>query len=126
MTHNDVTQLASSHAGPSTPPSTFLPLPDDTPIKRTSATYLPWTTHQKYRIDSYHTMGKEIIDYLVGPMPVHQFLNDFFPPMKLKSHSCAYRSYPRTQRDPFVYQETASSGDEQSAYMPFVRSFNVV
>ena len=60
---------------PSTPPNTPLPLNNDMPIKITSSTVLPFTTHSKYCVISYHTLGLEVKSFLVGPMPIDIFLN---------------------------------------------------
>jgi hypothetical protein len=68
---------------PTTPPGTNPPLPQSTPVKIESSTTLPFTTNQKYRIESCTTMGEEIKKYLVGPMPAQEFLDTFFPASKL-------------------------------------------
>ena len=68
-----------------TPPNTTLPLPQSTPIKVDSSTVLPFTTHDKYRIETCTAMAAEIKKYLVGPMPIQQFLEDFFPISQLPS-----------------------------------------
>lgn len=67
---------------PSTPPKISVPL-QSTPVKIESCTLVPFTTNQKYRIESCTTMGEEIKKYLVGPMPPQNFLDIFFPVSEL-------------------------------------------
>lgn len=88
----------------------------DTLIKRGSATTLPFTTHSKFCIDSYHVLGKEIKDYLVGPMPVNEFLDTFFPLAKIDKLPCSQA------KDRKLYQKTAASQNELLAYIPFVHT----
>lgn len=64
---------------PTTPPGVNLLLPQTTPVKIGISTTNPFTTNQKYCIESCSAMADEIRDYLVGPMPAEEFLNDFFP-----------------------------------------------
>jgi hypothetical protein len=63
---------------PTTPPHSLLTILDSTPVKIESSTTLPYTTNQKFRIQSHNTMGTEMRKYLVRPMPAEQFLDDFF------------------------------------------------
>jgi hypothetical protein len=70
-------------ADPVTPSHVASLHPLSTPIKMESSTTCPFTTNQKYCIESCNAMGEEIKKYLVGPMPVQQFLDDFFPISKL-------------------------------------------
>lgn len=97
-----------------TPPNTTLPLPQTTPIKVNGATTLPFTTHNKYRIDTCTAMAAEIKKYLVGPMPVQQFLDDFFPISELPSLG----DLPNFKPD--HYHDVIKSKLESEAYDPFV------
>jgi hypothetical protein len=98
---------------PVTPPMTASPLPQSTPIKTDSATTLPFTTNQKYRIQSCTAMAGEMRKYLVGPMPPEQFLNDFFPLNEL-----SVIDFPSFY--PGCYSDTIIARSETSAYDPFV------
>ncbi|KAG1797469.1 uncharacterized protein HD556DRAFT_1441030 [Suillus plorans] len=51
----------------------------NTPIKRDSSTRLPFTTLARCRVDTLNSMGKEMQNYVIGPMPVEKFLNKFLP-----------------------------------------------
>jgi hypothetical protein len=101
-----------------TPPTTLpLELPQSTPIKINSATTLPFTTNQKYRIESCSTMASEMRKYLVGPMPPQQFLNDFFP---LNELSCLSKKSDLPSFSPGCYHRTVIAESEKKAYNPFV------
>ena len=50
-----------------TPTFTNQPLPQSTPVKLKSSTTCPFTTHQKYRVESCTTMGEEMEKYGVMP-----------------------------------------------------------
>jgi hypothetical protein len=95
------------------PPATTLLPPHSTPIKIDSSMTLPFTTNQKYRIESCTAMAEEIRRYLVGPMPAQQFLDDFFPPNDLRLR----KSFRFT---PGCYNETLKAAMEIQAYEPFV------
>jgi len=94
--------------GPTTPlTGANLPLPG-------SSTTLPYTTTQKYRIDSCTALAEEIRPYLVGPMPAQQFLDDFFPLGDLPGLD----SVPVFT--PGCYRGTVEAKKEKLAYKPFV------
>jgi hypothetical protein len=97
-----------------TPPNTTLLLPETTPIKVDSKTTLPFTTHDKYRIETCTAMAAEIKKYLVGPMPVQQFLDQFFP----------IRELPGVDKlpefEPGIYNSVLKAKLESDAYDPFV------
>lgn len=101
-----------------TPPNTTLPLPQSTPIKINSSTTLPFTTYNKYRIESCTVMAEEMTKYLVGPMPPQQFLDDFFPTKEIPNLSKV------TQFKPGRYTSMLKAKSEVKAYNPFV-SFNL-
>jgi hypothetical protein len=94
-----------------TPPNTTWPLPQSTPIKADSSTVLPFTTHNKYRIETCTAMAAEIKKYLVGPMPVQEFLHSFFP---IEDHNLA-QNFERGHYDDVVNVKL-----ENHAYNPFV------
>lgn len=98
---------------PTTPPNISLPLPQSTPIKMGTATMLPFTTNQKFRIPSCTAMAQEIKSYLLGPMPVEQFLNDFFP-----TQSLYLSEIPKFT--PGCYDKVLNCTIEPLAYDPFV------
>lgn len=98
----------------------------DTPIKHASATTMPFSTFSRFRHRTMHVMGREMKDYLVGPMPPKDFLSRFFPTSKIWNYR-AVEFMPRavsTQRcrnqiqSPF--SNTIRSEREVDAYKPFV------
>jgi hypothetical protein len=97
-----------------TPPSSNQPLPPSTPIKIGTSTTCPFTTNQKYRIESCTAMGEEMAKYLVGPMPIQQFLDEFFPISKL----------PELDKVPLFssgcYDDTVCAEKETGSYNSFV------
>jgi len=109
----------STDMQPTTPPiGATVPLPQSTPIKTGSSTTLPYTTTQKYRIDSCTALADEIKPYLVGPMPAQKFLDDFFPAGDLTD----LESVPKFTPD--CYRGTVEAKAEKLAYKPFVSSSN--
>lgn len=100
-----------------TPSKTTIQLPQSTPIKTGISTTLPYTTNQKYRIESCTEMGKEMRKYLVGPMSAQQFLDDFFPIKKISSLG----TVPSFQQG--CYDHTIAAKKEKKAYNPFVSQF---
>jgi hypothetical protein len=79
--HADPT--TSPGVDPSTPSHATLSLPQSTPIKIESFTTYPFTTNQKYCVESCTMVGKEVKKYLIRLMPASQFLDDFFPVSEL-------------------------------------------
>jgi len=106
--------LKSTHTMVATPLNTTLPLPQSTPIKIDSSMTLPFTTHNKYCIESCTMMAVEMEKYLVGPMPVQQFLDAFFPVKKLPHLS----NIPQFKSG--NYNITIQAKSEINAYNPFV------
>jgi hypothetical protein len=99
---------------PTTPPATAVPPLESTPIKIGSSTTLPFTTNQKYRVESCSAMGEEVKKYLVGPMPTQQFLDDFFPTNELQD----LHEIPLFTGG--CYGRTIAAERETDAYKPFV------
>ena len=99
-----------------TPPNPTLSLPQTTPIKVDSSTLLPFTTYNKYRIETCTAMAAEIKKYLVGPMPVQMFLDNFFPISQLPSLDKVPNFTPGN------YQDVVDAKLENGAYDPFVSS----
>jgi hypothetical protein len=108
----------SSTADPATPSRAASLYPQSTPIKIESSTTCPFTTNQKYRIESRNAMGEEIKKYLVGPMPAQQFLDDFFPISKLPDLATIPQFVPK------CYDRTIKAKKEKNAYKPFVSPFD--
>ena len=100
--------------GPGTPPGKILPNLQSTPVKIELSTTCPFTTNQKYRNESHTTMGKEIKKYLVGPMPVQEFLDDFFPVGQLSGLDGVPSFMPN------CYRDTVSAKKETKSYQHFV------
>lgn len=102
---------------PSTPPMVPKLTVNDTPIKLASASTLPFTTHHQFRMETYHTLGREIEGHLLGPMPIEQFLSAFFPATRPRN------TRPRASPNPSnPYKDTVSCQNETAAYEPFVSS----
>jgi hypothetical protein len=103
---------------PTTPPCTNPPLPQSTPVKIETSTTCPFTTNQKYRVESCTAMGEEMAKYLVGPMPPQQFLDEFFPVSKLPGLD----SVPLVT--PGCYCDTVETEREEASYKHFVHPLN--
>ncbi len=102
----------TSH-NPTTPPCTTLQLPQSTPIKISSSTILPFTTTQKYRLDTWDAIATEMTKSIVGPMPPKQFLDEFLPiPTDGIDVVRDYR--------PGCYDDTVNAKKEVLAYPGFV------
>ena len=59
-------------------------------------------------------MGEEMEKYLVGPMPIQQFLDEYFPISKLPNLDAV------PLFSPGCYHDTVSAANETSSYKPFV------
>ena len=105
----------SDHNEPfSTPPHTTQDLPVQlTLIKINSVTTEPYTTHHKFQIESCSTMGEEMKQYILGPMPTRAFLDEFFPLNHL--HNLKKPTHRRN-----CYVTTIGVKTEIEAYKPFV------
>ena len=108
--------LLSTAMNPITPPGTHLPLPQTTPVKIKSSTTLPYTTNQKYCVESSTTMGEEIKKYLVGPLPAQQLLDFFFLVSELPDLGVSLFT-------PGCYQRTVTVQNETCSYEHFVSFF---
>jgi hypothetical protein len=122
---NNVVPATPPHANPTTLPSTdpVTPSrmaslhPQSTLIKIESSTTCPFTTNQKYRIESRNAMGEEIKKYLVGLMPVQQFLDDFFPISELPDLAAI------PQFEPKCYGRTIRAKKEKKRLQTLCKSF---
>jgi hypothetical protein len=123
---NNVDVPATPRANPATPPSAdpVTPSrvaslhPQSTPIKIESSTTCPFTTNQKYHIESRNAMGEEIKKYLVGLMPAQEFLDDFFPISELPDLATIPQFKPK------CYGRTIKAKKEKNSYRPFVSPFD--
>ncbi|KAN0120535.1 hypothetical protein V8E52_004362 [Russula decolorans] len=97
---------------PTTPPNATLQLPQSTPIRINTSTTLPFTTTQKYRIESCSAMADEMKKYIVGPMPAKLFLDDFLPTKDIPG-------YQRREFHPGCYDDAVNAEYEPYAYEPF-------
>lgn len=93
--------------------STLVPS-QSTPIKHGTSTLLKFTTNHRYRVKEMTDMGNEMKDYVVGPMPADEFLDEFLPLNAIN-----------TSRRAQVYQQgcfkpVVSCEIETAAYEPFV------
>jgi hypothetical protein len=90
----------------------------DTPIKRESSTLLPFTTLSRCRVDTLNSMGKEMQDYIVGPMPVKDFIDKFLPnPGDYDISDFTSRFASASESNVFNLR---SIQREQDVYQPFV------
>jgi hypothetical protein len=96
--------------------STLVPN-QSTPIKHGTSTLFKFTTNHRYRLKEMTDMGNEMKDYIVGPMPAAEFLDEFFPLNSLRTSSRA-QAY-----QPGCFQPVISSEKESDAYEPFVRLY---
>jgi hypothetical protein len=99
---------------PPTAPGPAL-LVQSTPIKTGISSTAPFTTNQKFRIESRTAMGKEMKKFLVGPMPADKFLDDFFPVSGLLP---GFDTVPHFKNN--NYYSTLAAERETEAYAPFV------
>ena len=99
---------------PNTPPKHDKPFPHSTPVKATIVTTFPFTTNQKYRVESRNAMASEVKKYIVGPMPPGEFLDAFFPLSELGGLDRV------SSFTPGCYDKTVEAETETSAYAPFV------
>jgi len=107
-------------ATPTTPPcnASSLLLPQSTPVKAGTSSLLPFTTTQKYHVESHTTLAEEVKKHLVGLMPPKEFLKTFFPSDKISQE---------TKAKVFkvgCYKDTMQAMKERSAYGPFVSPLN--
>jgi hypothetical protein len=113
-----------STAEPATPPQPVGEGPHhldpdvvDTPIKRDSSTMVPFTTLTRCRLDTLNMMGKEMKGYFVGPMPVEEFLQEFFPTSQIPYYD---PSSFTSAFAPDKFSNVISAANEVAAYKPFV------
>jgi len=107
-------------ATPTTPPhnASSLLLLQSTPVKTGTSSLLPFTTTQKYHVESRTALAEEVKKHLVGPMPPEEFLETFFPLDKISQE---------TEAEVFkvgCYKDTVQAVKERSAYGPFVSPLN--
>ena len=90
------------------------------PIKHGTSTISKFTTNHKYRQKEVTDMGNEMRDYIVGPMPVTKFLDEFFPKKPIDTAS---------KDPPFkkgCFKKVISCSCETQAYKPFVGLFIMI
>ncbi|KAG2057289.1 hypothetical protein BDR06DRAFT_1005310 [Suillus hirtellus] len=92
--------------------------PVDTPIKQNSSMVLPFTTFSQCRVDTLNSMGKEMQDFIVGPMPVKNFLNKFLPNPE-DHHTLDFTSHFALASNAAVFNMQSIKKEEDS-YRPFV------
>ena len=88
-----------------------------TPIKSDISSTLPFTTTEKYCVESCSAMADEMRKYLIGPMPSSDFLDEFFPLRELRGLS----KVPNF--NPGCYDKVVQVMKEKKAYKPFVCFF---
>ncbi|KAG2743365.1 hypothetical protein P692DRAFT_20878758 [Suillus brevipes Sb2] len=110
----NVTPAVPILAQPDVPPA--FPILD-TPIKWDGSTLLPFTTLTRHRIDTLNTMGKEMQEHVVGPMPVENFLDELLPnPEDYDNSDFASRFASASNAEVFNLR---SIKREEDSYKPF-------
>jgi hypothetical protein len=77
-----------------------------------------FSSGQKYRNETYTTMGDQMKKFIVGPMPPQAFLDSFFPTEELPD-LVTVSSFKDGH-----YKETLAAEMEGRAYLPFVSQFS--
>ena len=65
-------------------------------------------------------MGKEMKDYIIGPMPATDFLKEFFPKTSLKT-ACKAKIFRQG-----CFNKVVSCTSEVEAYEPFVGFLDMI
>src|ERR1700683_1245051 len=94
--------------------------PKSTPIKHGTSTLFRFTTNHKYWLKEMLDMGKEMRDYIVGPMPATDFMDEFFPKTSLQTTRQA-----KTSRQGW-FDDVVSCTSEVEAYEPFVGFLDMI
>jgi len=97
--------------------STLVPS-QSTPIKHGTLTLLKFTTN--YQLKEMVDMGDKMKDYIVGPMPAAEFLNEFLPLDSIQTASRAQLFHWR------CFESVISYKTEPLAYDPFVGFFKSI
>ncbi|KAG1866884.1 hypothetical protein F4604DRAFT_1927865 [Suillus subluteus] len=88
----------------------------NTPIKSGSSTMIPFSTNAHYRVNTINGLGKEVLPFAIGPMPIQQFLDKFFPSNELLDHGYT----PLTQQLLECFEQTIQCSSEVLVYHKFV------
>jgi hypothetical protein len=94
------------------------PVPFDMPIHRKSTTTLPFSTFSRYRHTTMNLMGDEMQPYVIGPMPVLDFLDTFLPKSEIEN-------YTEVAFAAGSFGNTIAASGELAAYNPFVSLLHV-
>ena len=95
-------------------PTTSNPARESTPFKPRSPVERLFSTYTHFRHPLLTSIGDDLIDSIVGPMPTQQFLDDFLPISCIPSYS---RPWPFWKG---CFQTTLDATDELKMYDPFV------
>ena len=99
--------------------STLVPL-KSMPIKHGTSTLFRFTTNHKYRLKEMSDMGKEMSNYIVGPMPAPDFMDEFFPKTSLQT------SHQAKIFKQGCFADIVSCTSEVEAYNPFVGFLDII
>ena len=104
-------QVSSLHEGT---PTTSDPARASTPFKPRNPIERLFSTYTCFRHPLLTSIGDDLVDSIIGPMPTQQFLDDFLPISCIPGYS-----RPRTFRKG-CFQTTLDAPDELKMYDPFV------
>lgn len=90
--------------------------PSSTPIKPKNQADRLFSTFTCYRHPTVNKIGKGMMGSMVGPMPVEEFLERFFP----TSHIPDYSSMASTFKEGVSFKQTMRAKNELEMYKPFV------
>jgi hypothetical protein len=93
-------------------------LPQSTPIKNRISSNITYSSNQAAIEDTNDAMGKEMVNYVFGPVSAQKFLDDFFPTSELPD----FKAVESIERG--YYDSTISCDCETEAYSPFVSQFS--
>jgi len=74
--HHSGPQVSSLHEGT---PTTSNPARESTPFKLRNPVERLFSTYTHFHHPLLTSIGDELVDSIVGPMPTQQFLDNFFP-----------------------------------------------
>ncbi|KAG1798281.1 uncharacterized protein HD556DRAFT_1440621 [Suillus plorans] len=80
---------------------------------------LSFMTLTQCRVKTINAMGKEMRDYFIGPMPVEEFLQEFFPSSEIPDYDPLYFTSAFAAG---AFSDVISIKHEERAYTPFINA----
>jgi hypothetical protein len=112
MIDSSTTNASDDSRRQTPPPFQSTKQPSSTPLKKRSPIQPLYSTLSRFRLQTIHTIGTEMFDFFVGPMPVRDFLHTF---MRCDSP----QSIP-TQFQSGCFDNVIRAKSELATYSPFV------